>query len=109
MGSMVIFHYTNNLTEEEILNVMLPNRIADDVRGDHFRQMMLDGKYVPAYVIESDDLDIAFDVGNGYPPADVSFQKLVNGGCHTSTSVGDIIIINGVKRMLVMPMGFEEI
>lgn len=109
MGSMVIFHYNNNLPEKELFSVMMPNRISDDARSRYFVNLMLNGYYSPAYVINSDDLNVAFDTGNGYAPAGVEYIDVPRDNCHTSTRVGDIIVINGYKRMLVMPTGFEEI
>ncbi|MCK9532763.1 MAG: hypothetical protein M0R77_19950 [Gammaproteobacteria bacterium] len=109
MGSMVIFHYTSReLQGEDAINVMMPNRISQPERQEMFNRLMLDGYYQPAYVIQSDDLDVAFDCGNGYPPAGIECLAIPN-TAHTSTSVGDIVVVNGTKKMLVMPLGFEEI
>lgn len=109
MGSMVIFHANHRqLSDEQTINVMLPNRISADERKAFFTKLMLDGFYQPAYLINSDDLDVAFDCGNGYEPTGVEVTVLPN-NAHTSTSVGDIVVVNGAKRMLVMPTGFEEI
>ena len=110
MGSMVIFHYLagNPIDTDELMNVMMPMRFADYTRADYFNQLMLAGKYVPAYVIQSDDLAVAFDCGNGCAPEGVEVTVLPN-TAHTSTSVGDIVVVNGNRKMLVMPLGFEEI
>ncbi len=109
MGSMVIFHYTTKaLTEDTAINVMLPNRLSQAERKEFFTKLMLDGVYQPAYVIQSDDLNVAFDCGNGYGPEGVECLALPN-TAHTSTSVGDIVVVNGTKKMLIMPLGFEEI
>ena len=110
MGSMVIFHYLagNPIDTDEMMNVMMPMRFADYARADYFNQLMLDGKYVPAYVIQSDDLAVAFDCGNGYVPKGTECLELTNAS-HKSTSVGDIVVVNGTRKMLVMPVGFEEI
>lgn len=108
MGSMVIFHYNAKaLKDEQIMNVMMPFRIPATERSNFFRTLMLDGHYQPAYVIESNDLDVAFDCGNGYPPAGINVIELPTS--HKSTSVGDIVVVDGAKLMVVMPMGFEEI
>lgn len=109
MGSMVIFHYVNNMSEEEIINTMMPSRIGnEDAIKAFFQAQMLAGKYMPAYVVQSNDINIAFDVGNGYGD-DCVFTKIENRNIHTSTSVGDIIIVDGARRYVVMPMGFQEI
>lgn len=109
MGSMVIFHYTTKAVQgEDAIKLMMPNTMPQPERKEFFNRLMLDGFYQPAYVIQSDDLDVAFDCGNGYAPAGVECLALPN-TAHTSTSVGDIVVVNGTKRMLVMPLGFEEI
>lgn len=110
MGSMVIFHYNNNLTDDQLINVMMPGRLNGcGARASFFNLLMSQGHYSPAYVINCDDLDVAFDTGNGYAPAGVEYIEVPKDNCHTSTSVGDIVVINGTKKMLVMPSGFEEI
>lgn len=109
MGSMVIFHYNAKaLKDEAAITVMIPNRISQAERKVLFNQLMVEGVYQPAYLIDSEDLDVAFDCGNGYAPTGVNVTVLPN-TCHTSTSVGDIVVVNGVKKMLIMPLGFEEI
>lgn len=109
MGSMIIFHANHRqLNDEQTINVMLPSRMTADERQTFFRKLLRDGVYQPAYHIDNDRLDVAFDCGNGYAPTGVNVTVLPN-TAHTSTSVGDIIIVNGLQRMLVMPMGFEEI
>lgn len=107
MGSMVIFHCNYSALNDQVMDVILPIRKSTEERKLFFRNLMLDGFYDPAYVIQSDDLDIAFDCGNGYVPKGVECVSLPSS--HTSTNVGDIVVVNGSKMMLVMPVGFEEI
>lgn len=109
MGSMVIFHYTTQAVKgDDAIKLMMPNTMPQPERKEFFNRLMMDGFYQPAYVIQSDDLDVAFDCGNGYVPAGVECLALPN-TAHTSTSVGDIVVVNGTKKMLIMPLGFEEI
>lgn len=77
MGSMVIFHYNAKaLKDEAAITVMIPNRISQAERKVLFNQLMLDGIYQPAYLIDSEDLDVAFDCGNGYAPTGVNVTVL---------------------------------
>lgn len=109
MGSMVIFHYTTKaISGDDAIKLMMPNTMAQPERKEFFNRLMLDGLYQPAYLIDSDNLDVAFDCGNGYAPTGVNVTVLPN-TAHTSTSVGDIVVVNGTKKMLIMPLGFEEI
>lgn len=109
MGSMLIFHYNHNkLTDAEMLSVMMPDRLSAEVRKDFFNTLFNNHAYKPAMAVASDDLNIAFDCGNGYGPENIACIRLSE-DVHSSTSVGDIVVINGEKKMLVMPTGFEEI
>lgn len=106
--ALIINHFNHTTaTADDSIHVMMPTRLQNQDRRAFFQDLLLAGRYTPAYAVDTDDLSVAFDTGNGYAPKDVKWIRFP--GAQRSTSVGDIIQQGDGKWMLVMPTGFEEI
>lgn len=104
--------YQIALSNRDILEANSP-KFRDPPKFVAYRNMLLSGHdkwrneyaeyYIPVMEIDTDDLNEAFDVANGFGQS--SYRRLTN--CR-SASVGDIFLKEG-NCYIVDPMGFTNI